>query len=230
MTAVRGTRSLLLVACLGLAAASSPASAHVILLESEPADGAVLSSAPETVTLRFADPVMPGSAQLIGADTVKRPIEMKADGDTLLLSLPRDLKPGTYVVSWVVSSFDNHPVDGSLVLVVGQRQAAVTSGETVRLKLTDDGRSVDIGIQPATAGRNRIEARFQAGLAPKEVAIELSQPAVGIKPIRRVLQVRNGVHVLDDLDLVVSGPWKLTLDVLIDTFDKAFFDAEISIR
>lgn len=224
-------RILLLAAWLVFSVELNSAMAHVTLLDTEPADGAVLATAPEIVTLRFADPVMPESAQIIGSDKIKRPIELKADGDVVRLSLPRGLPPGTYVLSWTVSSFDNHPVVGSMMLVVGQgRVAATAGGEIVRLKLTDHGLTVDLGVQPAVSGRNRLEARFEAGVTPKEVAVELSQPSLGIKPFRRLLQAQNGVYVLDGLDLVVAGTWNVTLDVLINDFDKAFFDTELTIR
>lgn len=65
---------------------------------------------------------------------------------------------------------------------------------------------------------------------PKEVAIELSRPAAGIEPIRRVMTADNGSYVLEGPELAVAGTWTLRLDVLIDDFEKAIFETEIPIR
>ncbi len=95
----------------------------------------------------------------------------------------------------------------------------------------DSGKHVaEIEITPARAGRNLIVVRLDLADEPKEVAIELSQPAAGIEPIRRLMTADNGSYLLEGPELAVPGTWTIRLDVLIDDFEKAIFETAIPIR
>ena len=214
-----------------LALGSGPAAAHVTLVEAEPADGAVVATAPATRVLRFADPVAPIAAQIVGAG-VRLPVKMRGDEETVHLELPRRLAAGPYIVSWRVGSLDDHPVTGSLMFIVGPAAAGTgpAAAGTARGSATDHGRKAEIEISPAVAGRNLIAARIGLKASPKEVAVELAQKEAGIEPLRRALQLRDGAYVLEGPELLVPGMWSLSLEVLVDDFDKAFFDVEIPIR
>jgi methionine-rich copper-binding protein CopC len=230
----KGARAAALVVWFGLVLWAGPASSHATLLATEPADGAVLTSAPGVMVLRFGDPVAPISAQILGSNGIKFPVEMRVENETVHLALPQGLSTGAYVVSWRVNAFDDHPVTGSLMFVVGAAPAGARAsegaGKGVSVQREDHGRSAEIEVTPAVAGRNRIVARLGLKTAPMEVAIELSQKDAGIEPLRRVLQLRDGAYMLDGPELLVPGLWSFTLDVLVTDFDKAFFDAEIPIR
>lgn len=92
------------------------------------------------------------------------------------------------------------------------------------------GHIAEIEITPAAAGRNLIVVRLDLPAEPKEVTIELSNPAAGIEPIRRPMANDNGAYVLEGPELAVPGAWKVRLNVLVTDFDKATFETEIPIR
>ncbi|HSY86997.1 MAG TPA: FixH family protein [Verrucomicrobiae bacterium] len=113
-----------LLALLLLAAATllgaKPAGAHAMLLESVPADGAVLAQSPPTILLRFDEPVTLAKVEILdstgksaGAITV-----MARDAE-LHLHLPAALSEGTYLLSYRVTSLDSHVVGGTIVFSIG---------------------------------------------------------------------------------------------------------------
>ena len=97
-------------------------------------------------------------------------------------------------------------------------------------RMESAGHIAEIEITPALAGRNLIVVRLDLAEDPKEVAIELSNPAAGIEPIRRPMTNDNGAYVLDGPELAVPGTWTIRLDVLVTDFDKASFETEIPVR
>jgi copper transport protein len=95
--------------------------AHAVLLESNPADGAILDRAPARIELRFNEAVTPVFLRVVGPDG--RPVLL---GDTpvvvdrlLRMALPAQDRPGAYLVSWRVISADAHPIGGAVVFTVG---------------------------------------------------------------------------------------------------------------
>ena len=100
----------------------------------------------------------------------------------------------------------------------------------IAARMESRGRIAEIEITPAAAGRNLIVVRLDLPAEPKEVAIELAQPAAGIEPIRRTLAADNGSYVLEGPELAVAGTWTVRLDVLIDDFEKAIFETAIPVR
>jgi copper transport protein len=117
---------LILLALLLTLASGRHAFAHAALVESVPADGAVLTAAPADVMLRFSEPVAPVMLRVLDIDA--KPV---ADGaraqveDTIIrLPLPAGLAHGTYVVSYRVISVDSHPISGAVVFSIGDSSAA----------------------------------------------------------------------------------------------------------
>jgi copper transport protein len=117
----------------GLFAASS-ASAHATVVSSDPADGALLATAPSRVTVTYNEAV---SLQL-GALRVFAPdgsqVEVGSadhlDGKPQTASVPlkSGLRNGTYVVSWRVISADSHPVRGAWTFSIGATSAPNSGG------------------------------------------------------------------------------------------------------
>ncbi len=94
--------------------------AHARLVASTPANGAVLTAAPERVTLRFDHEVEPALGRMVlerEPPAALPPIADGADARTLVGALP-PLGPGAYRVTWRVVSRDGHPVSGELRFVV----------------------------------------------------------------------------------------------------------------
>ncbi|WP_322921318.1 copper resistance protein CopC [Nocardioides renjunii] len=120
-----------LVALATLLLGSSSASAHAELVETDPAEGAVVETAPETVTLTFNEPVRLTSQEVAVYDAAGQPVDATASagGTDVTVDLPgaAGLADGTYVVSWNVLSSDGHPISGALTFSVGAPSASVTA-------------------------------------------------------------------------------------------------------
>ncbi|NYE37437.1 copper transport protein [Nocardioides cavernae] len=108
---------------------ASPAAAHAELVETDPAEGAVVEVAPETVTLTFNEPVRLTSQEIAVYDATGDPVASTAGANgaevTVGLTGAADLADGTYVVSWNVLSGDGHPISGALTFSVGAPSASV---------------------------------------------------------------------------------------------------------
>ncbi|GAB1336514.1 copper resistance protein CopC [Streptomyces sp. E-15] len=109
---------------------AAPASAHAVPRATDPADGAVLRTAPRRVTLTFTESVglLTGSFRIYDPHNhrVRTGPAGHAAGrsDTARVTLPARLATGTYTVAWRVVSADSHPVSGALTFSVGERTAA----------------------------------------------------------------------------------------------------------
>ncbi|MFD7626283.1 copper resistance CopC/CopD family protein, partial [Streptomyces sp. NPDC059851] len=100
--------------------------AHSGLSGSDPADGAVLQTAPKHVTLTFNESVglSEDSLRVLSPDNERvnpRPAQ-HADGkdNTGRVELPDKLAQGTYTVAWRVTSADGHPISGAFVFSIGK--------------------------------------------------------------------------------------------------------------
>lgn len=108
--------ALVLVALIGTA---SPAFAHNVLVGSDPADGAQLSTGPREIRLNFDQPVKAGddyNAVTVvgpnGAHWTAGPARVEGNG---VIAPVRDLGPaGSYTVGYRVLSNDGHPVSGKV--------------------------------------------------------------------------------------------------------------------
>ncbi|HVE97869.1 MAG TPA: copper resistance protein CopC [Mycobacteriales bacterium] len=116
-----------------LMVSASPASAHASLLETRPADGVVLSTAPTEIVLRFSEAVGTslGTVKVLsptGDRVDTRTITTRAADHEVVAPLRSDLAPGTYLLLWRVVSEDGHPVSGSSIFSVGTT-SAVAEGD-----------------------------------------------------------------------------------------------------
>jgi copper transport protein len=118
---------LLVVAAVALLVglAAQPASAHAVLVESDPADRSRTVSAPAEVTLTFNEPVevavdgvrvFDASARRVDEGTWSGPPQPEVVG----VDLPADLPDGGYVVTYRVVSADSHPINGAFTFTVGE--------------------------------------------------------------------------------------------------------------
>jgi copper transport protein len=114
----------LLLAAVALFAAR-PALAHAVLLESTPANDAVLPAPPAEILLRFDEPVTPGRIEVL--DSTGRSVTAgetpKAQDTEIHLTLPAGLADGTYLLSYRVTSLDSHPVGGTIIFSIGKPSA-----------------------------------------------------------------------------------------------------------
>ncbi|MEO6502613.1 MAG: copper resistance protein CopC, partial [Jatrophihabitantaceae bacterium] len=104
---------------------AAPASAHTVLVGSDPANGSRLTQSPATVTLRFNEQVRlePGylrvtdsTGQRVDNGTASHPGGV---GSSVSVPLRSGLGDGSYLASYRVISADSHPVAGTIRYVVG---------------------------------------------------------------------------------------------------------------
>ncbi|MFD6203704.1 copper resistance CopC/CopD family protein [Streptomyces rubiginosohelvolus] len=110
-----------------LLAGAGPASAHAALTGSDPADGAVVDTAPKEVTLSFSEAIAVGddSIRVLDpsgkrADTDTEPKDL-SEGSTVRygVALHSGLPDGTYTVAWQAISADSHPISGAFTFSIG---------------------------------------------------------------------------------------------------------------
>ncbi|WP_098894968.1 copper resistance CopC/CopD family protein [Streptomyces sp. t99] len=110
-----------------LLAGAGPASAHAALTGSDPADGAVVGTAPKEVTLSFSEAIAVGddSIRVLDpsgkrADTDAEPKDL-SEGSTVRygVALHSGLPDGTYTVAWQAISADSHPISGAFTFSIG---------------------------------------------------------------------------------------------------------------
>lgn len=117
---------------------ASPASAHAVLVASDPANGTIVPDAPNKITLNFSESVqlLSGKIQVLAPDGSRADQgDPTADGGTVSIPLRSGGGRGTYLVSYRVISADSHPVSGSLTYSVGA--ASATPNATINDEKVD---------------------------------------------------------------------------------------------
>ncbi|PVH27710.1 copper resistance CopC/CopD family protein [Pararhodobacter oceanensis] len=120
MTRPTGILHRFLCTLIAVLALASPAFAHAEFQGSSPAADALLDALPETVSLRFSEPVGVLTMEWLLPDGTRSAAEASAKPDALSISAPPETGRGTYVLNWRVASADGHPVGGALVFSVGE--------------------------------------------------------------------------------------------------------------
>jgi methionine-rich copper-binding protein CopC len=108
-------------ACFALLLGAAPAFAHTRLESSDPADGASLSAAPDTVSLTFSEDVDPGFATItvVGPDgTSYQTGDVTGDGGEVRTGVSPLGPAGTYEIGYRVVSDDGHPVSGTVAFTL----------------------------------------------------------------------------------------------------------------
>jgi len=104
--------------------------------------------------------------------------------------------------------------------------AVVASAPTLMATLT---------LNPARTGRNVLDVYVQrpdgAALPARELEVELALPAAGVEPLLRAAQaVEPGHFRIETLDVPIPGFWTVTLDILIDDFERRHIALALPIR
>lgn len=100
---------------------------------------------------------------------------------------------------------------------------------------TATGERALVQVNPGRSGWNTLNVHLLdkngQEMNPKEVAAELSQPALGIEPIRRPLSGQgNGYFEHSGVDFAAPGEWSVRIDALVSDFDQLTFETRITIR
>lgn len=121
-----------LVACvLGVLASASPAWAHNSLVSSNPADGAVLDTAPTQLTFVFdkSVPLDTLTIEYIDATGVRNTLTGSthgASGDTEVVTPLPSLPPGEVTTRWRLVGPDGHPITGRVTFTISEAAAPTT--------------------------------------------------------------------------------------------------------
>jgi copper transport protein len=205
MRLIAGLATLLSVLCF-----ASSASAHASLVSAEPSDGSVMAQAPQTVQLRFNEPVTPVVVGLIDATgKIRDDVTVRAVDNTIVLALPANLPRGTQIVSYRVISQDGHPVGGSLVFSIGAATGAAPAEagfNSVAGLIWLARLGVYLGLFAGVGG-----AFFVAWIARARAGSLVIVAALGVGVLAAVASL--GLQGLDVLglvlgDLATAAPWK----------------------
>ncbi len=115
----------LLMAGFGVLLFAPSASAHAVVVGSDPVDGSRLASSPTSVTIRFDEPVGLDLGYLRVVDSVGRRVDAgtashpAGNGAAITVPLKAGLGNSSYLASFRVTSADSHPIAGSIRYVVG---------------------------------------------------------------------------------------------------------------
>jgi copper transport protein len=203
-----GLAMLLLAVCF-----ATDALAHASLVSVEPRDGSVLAQAPSRVELRFNENVTAGAVRVIdAAGTLRNDAKIEAAAETIAVTLPDGLPPGTSMVSYRVISQDGHPVTGTVTFSVGVPTATAMPA--------DASANIDVLIWLARiglyvglfAGVGGVFFIAWIGRSPAGSSVVLAALAIGL--VGAVASL--GLQGLDVLGLPLSGifgvaPWTIAL-------------------
>ncbi|MCU1448089.1 MAG: copper resistance protein CopC [Acidimicrobiales bacterium] len=107
----------------GLAVTAPAASAHAVLLRTDPSPQTTVKSSPADVRLVFSESVEVsfGAIRVFDVDATRVDVGQirRVQGNREVLVPVRHLKDGTYTVTWRVVSADGHPVHGGFSFYVG---------------------------------------------------------------------------------------------------------------
>lgn len=123
-------RALLLVVLFLLGAA--PALGHASLIASEPATGAILTTAPGEIVLTFSEAASALAVHLIdvgGSRTALTDNAALAEGNRIIVTLPPGLTDGTHLLSWRAASSDGHPISGTVIFSIGAPSQTAPAAE-----------------------------------------------------------------------------------------------------
>ena len=108
----------------------SPASAHAVLIDTEPKSGAILGESPERIILTFNEQVGTSFSSIRVLDSEGNELSaakaQRVDPERVGVEAPT-LGDGTYIVIWRVVSADGHPVEGSFTFQIGAVSHDVSS-------------------------------------------------------------------------------------------------------
>jgi methionine-rich copper-binding protein CopC len=120
---MRSLRGLLLVLIMVSSVVLFPANAnaHARLVSTNPADGAVLTTMPDSVTFTFNENILEGSTAIAFVDELGVVIDSSPGtllGPSITATWPQQASQGSIQVSYRVVSADGHPVMGSITVTL----------------------------------------------------------------------------------------------------------------
>lgn len=158
-------------------AIAAPVLAHAKLVASDPADKAVLTIPPTTVTVTFSEAIDPDRSRfkLVGPDGTVGTGRI-ADDPAVLVLAGLDLGPGAYEIQWTAASDDGHIERGRLRFTVS---APTPAPPSVAAPTATPAPSPSASAAPGSAGAPSAPA---AGLPPPSAVAGPTLTAVPAEP------------------------------------------------
>lgn len=108
----------------------SPALGHAVLEDTNPKDGDVVPTAPESVIITFNEPVSPTDGiQILDASGGEVSSTVASRDNLLIITPATELDDGTYIINWRIISTDTHPVAGGFSFSVGEPSTSVAAAQ-----------------------------------------------------------------------------------------------------
>ncbi|WP_234319269.1 copper resistance protein CopC [Streptomyces sp. NRRL S-237] len=205
------------------------ASAHAGLSGSDPADGSVLKTEPQHVTLTFTESVSFSDDSLRVLSPANERVNPRpaqhADGkeNTARVELSGKLPQGTYTVAWRVVSADGHPISGAFVFSIGQPSETAAVVATRSPDDTTVGRLYGVLRHVAYSGL--------ALLVGAATFVLVCWPGAGAtRPVRRLLTVGWAALTASTVALLMlRGPYE-TAGSVTSVFDLAQLGRAVTTR
>src|SRR5437773_2447474 len=139
-----GRRIAVAVIAISIALIPHAASAHALLLQSDPAPGSLVQAAPAAISLVFSEQVTPAGAGIkVFSPSGSQVAGRVVDAGAVLSASLASAEVGTYVVSWQVLAADTHPSRGAFAFSVGHPSENPYSG---LLGTGEAGTSTPLGL------------------------------------------------------------------------------------
>ena len=151
MSTVTAVLSGFLLISLSVFGGAVSASAHADVVRTTPVDGAVLDSAPQSLTLSFNSTLLDGMVEVAVSNSdgeLVSGIVAESVGTDAIVLWPVDLPGDTYQVSYRIVSQDGHPVTGSLRFSYPNPEAETAEPEITTI---DDPTAEPETMEPETA-------------------------------------------------------------------------------
>jgi copper transport protein len=121
---------------IALTVGAGPASAHAVVVSSNPEADSHVATPPENVSVVFNEPVSIALGGLTVLDSAGRRVDTgttnQPQPETIKTDLVGGLKDGTYVANYAITSADGHAIRGSIVFGVGNGALGDVSGLSQR--------------------------------------------------------------------------------------------------
>jgi methionine-rich copper-binding protein CopC len=172
-----------------------PAQAHTVLIDSTPAVGSTISTLPDSITLKFASPLLTLPGHQVNQLTVVDPMIMQIAsvpttvGDTLSATLNESMKmTGKFSVNFKVAAQDGHIVTGSFIFTVSGNEKNSSQNLT---HITSGVRRYSVDAN----GNNKFVMGDMVGHASGQVIINFSKNTLCYKFSVSHLTGITGAHI-----------------------------------
>ncbi|MDO5712664.1 MAG: copper resistance protein CopC [Micrococcales bacterium] len=130
-----------LLLTLWLTLLATPASAHDSLIDSDPAQDAVLTEIPSQLELTFSGEISDLGVQFVVVGPEERDVVQgtpTVSGTVVTQALAEELVDGDYQATWRVTSSDGHPISGTIDFSIADETSS-RSSDRGATTATDDG-------------------------------------------------------------------------------------------